>query len=108
MYLLWSGFATYGFIHGTAPHIVALVVLLVVAGIAGSSLHLASWKDILPYSVTWGICMAILNTAMSMPFVGWSVFAAPYVWMSYAFVVLAPLFFAERISITDEITRWHT
>ncbi|MDO8552137.1 MAG: hypothetical protein Q7S01_01255 [bacterium] len=109
MYVVWAGFTIYGFIVGTAPHVAALLILLVIAAIAGSSLRLASWKDIFPYSLTWAVSMAILNSVMSMPYVGWNVFAEPYVWASYALVVLVPLFCAEQVSITDEMSsRWHT
>ena len=108
MYLTWSLFVTYGFVDGTAPHVAALLILLVIMAVAGSSLHLFSWKDILPYSLTWGLCVAILNSIMSMPFVGWNVFTEPYVWVSYALVVIVPLFCAEKTSVTDEISKWHT
>lgn len=105
---VWTGFVSYQFTSGTAPHIVMLLILFFVSAIAGDSLHLSTWKDILPYSITWGLCMAVLNTIMSWPFIAWGVFVEPYVWMSYCVVVIAPLFFAERISITNEISKWHT
>lgn len=108
MYLAWSAFLTYGFVNGTTPHVAALLILVAVAAIAGRSLHFASWKDIFPYSLTWGICMAILNTVMTLPFVGWYSFTQPYVWGSYILVVIVPLFCAERFSISGEILKWHT
>lgn len=108
MYLAWSAFLTYGFVNGTAPHVAALLILIVVAAIAGSSLHFASWKDIFPYSFTWGICMAVLNTVMTLPFVGWYSFTRPYVWGSYVLVVIVPLFFARKVTMTDETLKWHT
>ena len=91
MYLLWSGFATYGFIHGTAPHIVALVVLLVVAGIAGSSLHLASWKDILPYSIAWALMMGLLDAVYTVPYSNWTIYADWNLWVGYSLVAIVPL-----------------
>ncbi|MEK7107319.1 MAG: hypothetical protein AAB899_03990 [Patescibacteria group bacterium] len=108
MYLAWSGFVTYGFVGGTSPRVVALFILSMVTAIAGKSLHFTSWKDILPYSLSWAVCMAILNTIMSMPSVGLSVFSEPYVWVSYLLVVIVPLFFAERISLSDKMSKWHT
>ncbi|OGG61016.1 hypothetical protein A3C86_04690 [Candidatus Kaiserbacteria bacterium RIFCSPHIGHO2_02_FULL_49_16] len=108
MYLVWAGFTTYGFTAGAAPHVAALLILLVLAATAGASLQLASWKDILPYSLTWAGCIALLNLALPMPLVDWHVFAEPYVWASYALVVLVPLFCSEEVSITDEMSKWHT
>jgi hypothetical protein len=108
MYLIWSGFVTYGFVEGSAPHVVALLVLVAVLAVAGTSLHLSSWKDILPYSLTWGLSMAILNSAMSVPYVGWDAFSEPYVWISYALVVVVPLFCADKGSLSVEISKWHT
>ena len=108
VHMAWTAFLSYQFVDGTAPHVAILLVLAVLASIAGDSLHLSTWKDILPYSITWGLCMAILNTIMSWPFVAWGVFVEPYVWTSYALVIIVPLFFAERVSITDEMSKWHT
>ena len=108
VHTVWTGFLSYGFVEGTAPHIAILIILSVIAAIAGSSLHFSTWKDILPYSITWGLCMAVLNTVMSWPFIAWGVFVEPYVWISYCVVIIVPLFFARKVTMTDEVSRWHT
>lgn len=105
---VWTGFLSYNFIDGAAPHIAILVILGVIAAIAGSSLHFSTWKDILPYSITWGVCMAVLNTIISWPFIAWGVFVEPYVWASYCVVIIVPLFFARGVATTDETAKWHT
>ena len=92
MFLLWSGFVTYGFVDGVAPRIVGLLVLLAVAVIAGRSLRAHSWRDILPYSVSWGIMMALLDMTFSVPLTGWQLYADWNVWVGYALVALFPLF----------------
>ena len=104
VHMVWTGFLSYEFVNGTAPRIAILLILSVVAAIAGSSLRLSTWKDILPYSITWGLCMAILNTILSWPFIAWGVFVEPYIWLSYCIVIIVPLFFAK----TFEISKWHT
>ena len=108
VHTVWTGFLSYGFVEGTAPHIAILIILSVIAAIAGSSLRFSTWKDILPYSITWGLCMAVLNTVMSWPFIAWGVFVEPYVWISYCTVIIVPLFFARKVTMTDEVSRWHT
>ena len=92
MFLLWSGFVTYGFVDGVAPRIVGLLVLLAVAVIAGRSLRAHSWRDILPYSVSWGIMMALLDMTFSVPLTGWQLYADWNVWVGYLLVALFPLF----------------
>jgi hypothetical protein len=91
MFLLWSAFVTYGFVVGWVPRAVGLLVLVVVAMAAGRSLRANSWHDILPYSLAWGIMMAILDGVMSIPLIGWRVFSDPNVWFGYAVVIVAPL-----------------
>ncbi|RJQ33917.1 hypothetical protein C4556_03640 [Candidatus Parcubacteria bacterium] len=92
MFLLWSGFVTYGFISGMAPRATALLVLIAIAAIAGASLRLNSWSDILPYSLAWGIMMALLDGVFSVPYTGWQLYFDLNVWFGYAVVVVAPLF----------------
>lgn len=92
MSLVWSGFITYGFIEGLAPRIVGLVILIALALMAGSSLRLSSWSDILPYSIAWGVMMAILDGIFSVPYAGWQLYTDLNVWFGYLIVVVAPLF----------------
>ena len=92
MFLVWSGFVTYGFVEGMAPRATALLSLIGVAVIAGASLRLRSWSDILPYSLVWGIMMALLDAVFSVPYTGWQLYFDLNVWFGYAVVVVAPLF----------------
>lgn len=92
MFLLWSMFVTYGFVNGIAPRALGFLALVATAIIAGRSLHASSWRDILPYSFSWGIMMVILDGVMSGLLTGWQVFVDWNVWFGYAVVVVAPLF----------------
>lgn len=90
MYLLWSGFILYGF-TGTASRVVGLLALIVLAFIAGRSLRLSSWKDILPYSLAWVAVIAIMDAIFSVPYTGWQVYTDWNLWVGYALVALVPL-----------------
>ena len=92
MFLLWSGFVTYGFIDGLAPRIVGLLVLIAVALIAGNSLRYRAWSDILPYSLSWAVLMAVLDGLFSVPYAGWQLYFDWNVWFGYAIVAIVPLF----------------
>ena len=92
MSLLWSGFITYGFVEGLAPRMVGLLVLIGLALMAGSSLRLYTWSDILPYAITWAVLMAILDGIFSVPYAGWQLYADLNVWFGYLVVLVAPLF----------------
>lgn len=92
MFLVWSGFVTYGFIDGLAPKITSLIVLIGVTIIAGQSLRFTSWSDILPYSISWAVIMILLDGVFSVPYSGFSLYLDPNVWFGYAIVVIAPLF----------------
>ena len=91
MYLLATAFATYGFFEGIAPRLFTLATLVGVAIIAGHSLKAHTWSDILPYSISWAIIVAIIDGIMLFPFAGWQVYANWSVWFGYALVMLAPL-----------------
>lgn len=91
MYLAWNGFVLYGFTQGFVPRLCGLLVLVVVATIAGRSLRLAGWKDVLPYSLAWAIVVILLDAIFSVPFSGWQLYADWNVWVGYALVALVPL-----------------
>ena len=80
-----------GFVEGWIPRLVGLFILIAVAVTAGRALHVHSWHDILPYSLGWGILMAVLDGFMTVPFAGWQVFADWNVWFGYCVVAIAPL-----------------
>lgn len=91
MFLVWSGFVTYGFVDGMAPKIVSLLILIGVTVIAGQSLRFHSWSDILPYSILWVVMMAILDGIFSVPYSGFALYLDPNIWFGYAIVLIAPL-----------------
>ncbi|MDO8561581.1 MAG: hypothetical protein Q7S05_02015 [bacterium] len=95
VFLVWSGFIAYGFVEGLAPTLMSYLVLVVVAAIAGNSLHLRSWKDILPYSLAWAAFIAILDAVFAVPFTGWGIYSDPNVLMGYFLVIVVPLFTCE-------------
>lgn len=90
MFLLWSAFVTYGFVLGWAPRVIGLLVLIITTVAAGRTLRANSWHDILPYSLSWGVMMALLDGLMSVPLAGWQVFADWNVWFGYAVVAVGP------------------
>ncbi len=92
MYLTWSGFILYGFVEGLLPRLASLAVLIALATIAGRSLHLHTWKDVLPYSVAWVLTIALLDAIFSVPYSGWQLYADWNVWVGYCLVLLVPLF----------------
>ncbi len=91
MFLAWDGFVIYGFTRGITPHIFTLLILLVLATIAGRSLNFRSWKDILPYSLSWAVMMGLLDMIYTVPFSGWQIYSDVNLWVGYAFVALLPL-----------------
>lgn len=95
VFLVWSGFIAYGFTSGLVPVLMAFLTLAVVAAIAGRSLHLRSWKDILPYSLAWAAFIAILDAVFAVPFTGWGIYSDPNVLMGYFLVIVIPLFTCE-------------
>lgn len=92
MSLLWSGFVTYGFIEGLAPRIISLLALIAFALVAGRSLRLNSWSDILPYSLAWAVMVGLLDAVFSVPYTGWQLYFDWNIWFGYAVVAIAPLF----------------
>jgi hypothetical protein len=91
MYLMWSGFITYGFVEGIWPRLIGLIALVCISLCAGLSLRLSSWKDILPYSFGWAIVLAGMDAVFSVPFSGWAIFLDYNLWFGYAIVAVVPL-----------------
>ncbi len=92
MFLSWSAFVLYGFSEGMLPRLAGLLVLIVMATIAGYSLRKYNWRDILPYSIFWLAEVILLDIVMSVPYTGWALFSDANIWVGYALVVLVPLF----------------
>lgn len=81
----------YGF-SGTMPgRAFGLLVLIIVATIAGRSLRFHSSKDIFPYSFGWMIIVALLDYLVTVPGSGWAIYSDWDLWFGYGLVVLVPL-----------------
>ncbi len=90
MFLMWNGLIQHAVIGG-ASRIVLLLTLVITATIAGRSLRFSSPKDILPYSISWMIVVALLDAVYSVPTAGWQLYADWNVWVGYILVVAVPL-----------------
>ena len=91
MYLFSSGLAMYGFSAGLAAIFCRLLVLVIIATIAGRSLKFNSWKDILPYSFFWALTVVALDAVFTLPFSGTVMYENANLWVGYALVMLLPL-----------------
>jgi len=102
--LAWSGLALYGLSGTLAARLLELVVLIVVATLAGRSLRLHSWTDILPYSLFWAVEAAVLDIVYNVPSAGWGMYSDWNLWLGYALVVIVPLL-APKTRMTTEARR---
>ena len=92
MYLSWNGLVINQFSTGVLPRLIELLILVILALLAGRSLRFQSWTDILPYSICWAIIMGLLDIIYSVPFGGWQIYTDWNLWVGYALVVILPLF----------------
>lgn len=91
MSLAWSGLVTYGLSGTIVSRFAELLVLVIVATLAGRSLRFHSWKDIIPYSFFWAVMMGLLDAVYSVPFGGWQIYADWNLWLGYCLVAVVPL-----------------
>lgn len=91
MSLVWSGFVIYNVSQGLFPRAIELLVLILLALIAGRSLNLHNWKDILPYSFAWAFEAVLLDAIYTVPFSGWGIYSSATLWVGYAVLVVIPL-----------------
>lgn len=103
MYLTWNGFAIYGFTYGIVPRLCELLVLVIVSTVAGRSLRLNSWKDILPYSFLWALTALGLDYVITVPLSGVQIYANWNLWIGYALVMLLPLAAPQTRIYRDDI-----
>lgn len=94
-FLLQSVFVTYGFVQGFAPALISAAALIAITLVAASTLHTTSWKDVLPYSVSWAIIAALLDGLLSYPYTGLAVYTTPVILLGYAIIAIVPLFVAR-------------
>ncbi|OGG72777.1 hypothetical protein A3A38_03145 [Candidatus Kaiserbacteria bacterium RIFCSPLOWO2_01_FULL_53_17] len=100
MYLVWSGLVIYGLSLGILSLIVRLGVLVLATTIAGRSLKVGSWKDLVPYTFVWAVIAALLDALFLVPFSGWGLYASWSVWVGYALVVIIPLLTSLRRKVS--------
>jgi len=91
MYVASNALLIYGVSGGISGIIARLVILIVVALIAGRSLQLMSWKDILPYSFGWALIAIGLDAILTLPLSGAGMYSNWNIWIGYTLVVLLPL-----------------
>jgi hypothetical protein len=91
MYLASNMLLVYGVSGGVVGIIARLVFLVAIAIIAGRSLQLASWKDILPYSFGWALIVVGLDALLTLPLSGPGIYSNWNIWIGYTLVVLLPL-----------------
>ena len=91
MYLFSNGLSVYGLAGGIGAVIARLVMLVIIATIAGRSTRFDSWKDILPYSIFWAFTVLALDAVFTYPFSGVAMYSNWNLWIGYALVLLLPL-----------------
>lgn len=91
MALAWSGLTIYGYAETIVGGACQLIVLIAVAAVAGRSLRLRDWRDVLPYSFAWALIAALLDAFYSVPFVGWTLYADWHQWVMYGLITIIPL-----------------
>ena len=89
--LAGSTLALYGFSGTLAALFVQLLVLIITATVAGRSLRLHQWIDILPYSLFWALIAILFDAMYNTPFFGWATYAEWKLWVAYGLVVTVPL-----------------
>ncbi len=91
MMLSWLGLSIYGMAGSYLALTALLVILILVTTIAGRSMRLDLWPDILPYSLGWALIAVLLDIVYNVPFFGWGIFSSWSLWVAYALIVVVPL-----------------
>lgn len=91
MALTWSGLTIYGYAGTIEGGLCQLAALIAVAAIAGLSLRMHNWRDVLPYSCGWAAIAALLDALYSVPLVGWALYTDWHQWVMYGLIVIIPL-----------------
>ncbi len=102
MYLMSSALLTYGIVGGIVPVVLKFATLVAVAWIVGKQTRFVSWKDVMPYSASWAVIVALLDALIWVPFAGWTLYASWGVWLGY-FLVLAVPPIALRFSARTQV-----
>lgn len=91
LYLLVAALSLYGFYPSLVSRVVTVLILAGVLVVAGSTLRVATAKDVLPYSLFWMLEVIALDALLTVPFIGWQLYLDWNVWVGYALVALVPL-----------------
>lgn len=91
MFLFCSGMVIHGYAGTTTAWLLQIISLVVVTTIAARSLHLTTWQDMILYSISWAVLVALLDAVYSVPFAGWQIYYQWPVWLGYALVALVPI-----------------
>ncbi len=62
----------------------------IVVGIAARSLRYHTWRDVIPYSVTWMLVIALLDSVFTVPYTGWYLYTDWNIWVGYILVAVVP------------------
>ncbi len=100
MYLSWALMIAYGLQGTLLSRGILLAVLVVSTAIATRHLPARLWKDILPYSLAWGISIAAIDAMLAAPSGSWGIYADPNLWVGYALVVIVPLILPRSLHET--------
>ncbi len=91
MYLVVAALAIYAVSPPLFARLIALLILISLATMAGFSLRRHTVLDILPYSFMWTAEVMLLDALMSVPFAGWQLYMDWNVWVGYSLVLIVPL-----------------
>ena len=89
--LVWSVIVANGFSENLIARISMIIVIITVATIATRSLRLLSERDAIPFAGGWVLIAAALDALLTVPVVGWAVFANANTWVGYALLLAVPL-----------------
>ena len=90
VFLTWSSLIVQGLTEGIAPRLITLAALVAVTAIAGTSLRVRSWQDVVPRSLVWLVVAALADAILTVPFAGWTIYADWNVWVGYTLVLTVP------------------
>src|SRR3989338_4014069 len=92
VYLLATGFYVYKVIDTFWAKPALVVIVAVLAAWAGTKLNQPSLSKALVYSISWVVTAVVLDIILTVPFTGWKIFSQWDVLVSYALIIVIPLF----------------
>lgn len=89
--LVWIALLTWKVGEVSGARELVYLAVGITAIIAGRTLQLSQWKDILPYSLFWMAEMIVLDGFIMVPQYGLVVYQDASAWIVYGIVAIAPL-----------------